>query len=579
MSARGPEEGGPAPSELHGLLDSFVGLTSLREPAEILQRAVDIARLSTRSRYGAAVTLEDGQIAEFVYEGLTQSEVDALPHLPEGRGMLGAVLEAGRPIRVDRLQDDERSVGFPVRHVPMHAFLGVPIQSNERLIGALYLTKPPGHGVFTEQDEFFMMTLAGQASVALETAKLISELEEQRAITQLLERVAVASNEAQEISSALQTAIDAICGHTGWPVGHVYLPSPGDPDLLEPTDIWHLRDPERFAAFVEITERTSLRSGSGLPGMVLAAKKAIWVEDVYEEENFHRVDGSSDVGIRAAFGLPIVVEADIVGVLEFFMPEPQPRNEGMLEVGTFIGTQLGRVIERNRIQEHMEELDRAKSEFVANAAHELRTPLTTILGLTEVIANPKRPLNPDQFEESMSLLKRQGERIGRLLTNLLDYSRIEVHTDIELHSLDLSKAVGVAVDAAPPPDGVGIATDIDESVHVMADPIKLEQVIVNLLINAYRYGGKNITISSETRTDRVVLSIGDDGRGIEARLMATLFDPFTRGRSTQSITGSGLGLAIVKRLVESFGGHISVHNQEGSGARFEIELKTPPLIR
>lgn len=227
----------------------------------------------------------------------------------------------------------------------------------------------------------------------------------------------------------------------------------------------------------------------------------------------------------------------------------------------------------------MRELDRAKSEFVANAAHELRTPLTTILGLTEIIANPKRPLAPEQFEESMGLLKRQGERIGRLLTNLLDYSRIEVHTEIELQPLNLLAAVEAAVDASPSPEGFDISVDIERDSVVMADAIKLEQVIVNLLTNAYRYGGKNITISSTvsstTDADHVALSIADDGPGIEASLMASLFDPFTRGRSTQSITGSGLGLAIVKRLVESFGGRITVHSEEGSGARFEIELKTP----
>ena len=576
MTPKGPKERGPAPSDLHGLLDSFVGLTSLREPAEILQRAVDIARLSTGSRYGAAVMLDEGNIVEFVYEGLTQSEVDALPHLPEGRGMLGAVLEARIPIRMDRLQDDPRSVGFPVSHVPMQAFLGVPIQRKQRLLGALYLTKPPGHGVFTEQDEFFMVTLAGQASVALETAQLINELEEQRSITQLLERVAVASNEAREVSDALQTAVDAICGHTAWPLGHVYLPSPTDPELLEPTAIWHLRDPARFARFVEITERTRLRRGEGLPGAVLADKKAVWIEDVLVEESFQRADRMQDFGVRAAFALPILVEKEVVGVLEFFSDDVQLRNEGLLEVGTFIGTQLGRVIERQRIEGHMRELDRAKSEFVANAAHELRTPLTTILGLTEIIANPKRPLTPEQFEESMGLLKRQGERIGRLLTNLLDYSRIEVHTDIELESLDLLAAVEAAVEAAPPPDGYDISVSIDDVVRVMADPVKLEQVVVNLLTNAYRYGGKNITIAAEETADHVLLCVADDGPGIEESLMAQLFDPFTRGRSTQSITGSGLGLAIVKRLVESFGGHIAVRNQQGSGARFEVALAASP---
>ena len=574
MIGTGPDDERHAPSELHGLLDSFVGLTSLRDPVEILQRAVDVARISTGARYGAAVTVDDGELTDFIYEGLTQSEIDALPHLPRGLGMLGAVIEDRRPIRMDRLQDDSRSVGFPLNHVPMSAFLGVPIMGNEGCIGALYLTKPPGHGSFTEQDEFFMVTLAGQTSVAIETATLITELEEQRAITQLLQRVAVASNEAPEVSYAIQIALDAVCGHTGWPIGHAYLPDPLEPEVLLPTDIWHLRDPERYATFVTITERTPLQRGIGLPGRVLAQRKALWIEDVTEERNFPRASQAQDIGVRAGFGLPIMVEAEVVGVLEFFMPETRDRDDRLLEMGTFIGTQLGRVVERKRIESRMQELDRAKSEFVANAAHELRTPLTTILGLTEIIANPKKPLGPEQFEESMALMKRQGERIGTLLTNLLDYSRIEIRSDVRLQPLDLGDAVGRAIEAAPAPDGVEVSCAVERGLHVLADEVKLEQIIVNLLTNAYRYGGKRISIDSKDEGTYILLSVGDDGPGIEPSLMPHLFDPFTRGKETQSIAGSGLGLAIVRRLVESFGGNITVHNQEGSGACFEVALKT-----
>jgi signal transduction histidine kinase len=449
----------------------------------------------------------------------------------------------------------------------------VPIKKDKGLLGALYLTKPPGHGTFTEQDEFFMTTLAGQTSVALETAHLIKELEEQRAITQLLERVAVASNEAREVSEALQTAVDAICGHTGWPIGHVYVPSKKDPDVLEPTDIWHLRDPDRFADFVAFTERTPVLRGVGLPGRVLDAARAIWIEDVTVDANFPRAQPARDAGVCSGFGLPVMVEAEVVGVLEFFIPETRERDAALLEVGTFIGTQLGRVVERKRIEEGLKALDQAKSEFVANAAHELRTPLTTILGLTEIIANPKRPLEPQQFAESMALLKRQGERIGALLTNLLDYSRIEIRSSpVALETVDLATAVNAASTAAPAPDGYSVHTDVPAGLSVMADPIRLEQILVNLLTNAYRYGGKNISMDAHADSTDVVLAISDDGPGIEPKLLRHLFEPFTRGSETQSITGSGLGLAIVKRLVESFGGTISFTGQESTGARFEIRL-------
>lgn len=174
MNEPGPAEqtGQPITVLLLSLLDSFVGITALRDVDEILGRAVDVARLSTRARYGAAVAIERGEITSFIHEGLTHSQVEALPHYPKGLGMLRAVIEDRNPIRIDRLQDDPRSIGFPLNHVPMAAFLGVPIMYEDKLRGALYLTKPPAHGTFSQLDELFMLTLANQAAVALETARL-----------------------------------------------------------------------------------------------------------------------------------------------------------------------------------------------------------------------------------------------------------------------------------------------------------------------------------------------------------------------------------------------------------------------
>ena len=558
---------------LQGLLDSFVGLTTLRSPEEILQHAVDVARLSTQSRYGAAVTVDKGQITAFVYEGLTKSEVDALPPLPRGLGMLGAVLEQQTPIRMERLQDDDRSVGFPLNHVPMKAFLGVPIKFAEELRGALYLTKPPGHGSFEEQDELFMTALAGQTAIALETAHLIGELETQRAITELLQRVAVASNEATELAEALQTAIDAICAHTGWPIGHTYLVSDKDPDLLEPTDIWCVSDRKRFAEFISVTDRTSLPRGTGLPGRVLEAGKALWIEDVTIDGNFPRARVSSDIGVKAGFGLPVMVESDVVGVLEFFIPDVMQRDDQLLEIGTYIGTQLGRVVERKRTEQSLRSLDEARAQFVANAAHELRTPLTTIMGITEILTNPRRSPSAEQHSESLALLARQGKRVGALLTNLLDYSRIEVQgADIELEDIDLAEVVRHGIAAAPAPEGVTVESAVPAGLMVRADPVRMEQILVNLLTNAYRYGGDNVTIGAEAANGQAELWVDDDGPGIEADLADSLFDPFTRGSATQAIIGSGLGLAIVKRLVESFGGEIWVENVKPSGTSFKIRL-------
>jgi two-component system sensor histidine kinase MtrB len=206
--------------------------------------------------------------------------------------------------------------------------------------------------------------------------------------------------------------------------------------------------------------------------------------------------------------------------------------------------------------------------------------LTTILGLTEVIANPKRALDPEQFQESMKLLRRQGERIGALLTNLLDYSRIEAGgTHVELEDIDLSVAVKDALSAAPAPENISVEVSVDDDLTVTADPVRFEQVLVNLLTNSYRYGGEHVKIVAEGGAGEVVLVVSDDGPGIEPTLLPHLFEPFTRGSETQSITGSGLGLAIVRRLLETFGAAITVKNVEPHGACFAITLMRPHVDR
>lgn len=539
-------EGSDVPSSLHGLLDSFVGITSLRDVDDILRRAVDIARQSTQARHAAAVALEGGEISSSVFEDLTQTEIDALPELPQGIGMLG-----------DK------------------AFLRVTITSEGEPRGALYLAKSRGHGNFSEEDEFFMQTLAGQTAIALETAHLIGELTEQRAITELLERIAVAANEAREVDHALQIAVDSICGHTGWPIGHVYLPSETDHDVLEPTEIWHLREPERFVDFVDITMGTSLKRGEGLPGRVWEQGKALWIEDATVDGNFPRARQTHEAGVRAGFGIPVIVESEVVGVLEFFLPDAMARDDQLLEVGTYIGTQLGRVIERKRIEEGLRELDIAKSEFVANAAHELRTPLTTIIGLTEILTKRQASLSEAQKAESLELLRRQSDRLGVLLTNLLDYSRVEGQgPDLELQPMALRDAITKALAATPAPSGVKVEVQADPALTGLADEVRLEQVLVNLLTNAYRYGGPNISVVGKREDGHVLLSVDDDGPGVDPDLVDHLFEPFTRGSDTQMIVGSGLGLAIVYRLVESFGGHIWYEPREPQGTCFKIRLQS-----
>src|SRR6184192_1377194 len=193
-------------------------------------------------------------------------------------------------------------------------------------------------------------------------------LEQEVAFVRLLQGVAVAANEAQSAEPALRTTIDHVCRETGWPVGHVYLVSPDESDVVRPTTIWHDEGAPQYAPFHHVTERTTLRSGVGLPGRVLATKRATWVLDVTLDGNFPRADAAAESGLRAGIAFPVLVGPNVVAVLEFFSPDAIAPDQALLDVLTQIGTQLGRVIERERAAEALREREALLSAMFDQSA-------------------------------------------------------------------------------------------------------------------------------------------------------------------------------------------------------------------
>jgi len=173
-------------------------------------------------------------------------------------------------------------------------------------------------------------------------------------LIKLLQEVAVAANEAKTVENALQMALEIICAHTGWPVGHVYLPADDGTGKLAPSGIWHLGDHEKFGTFRKITEATRFASGIGLPGRVLSSGKAAWIVDVTQDPNFPRARIAADIGVRAGSAFPVIVGKELVAVLEFFSDKVAEPDGPLLEVMAHVGTQLGRVVERKWAEEALQ---------------------------------------------------------------------------------------------------------------------------------------------------------------------------------------------------------------------------------
>jgi signal transduction histidine kinase len=144
----------------------------------VLQRVTEQARTLTGARYAALGVLDDDRhLDQFITSGMPADEESRIPHLPRGRGLLGALVEDPRPLRLARLTDDPRSAGFCAHHPGMTSFLGVPVLARGRAIGNLYLTDKLDGPEFTEQDEAAVVTLAAQAGIAIENARLYRQIQ------------------------------------------------------------------------------------------------------------------------------------------------------------------------------------------------------------------------------------------------------------------------------------------------------------------------------------------------------------------------------------------------------------------
>jgi PAS domain S-box-containing protein len=219
------------------------------------------------------------------------------------------------------------------------------------------------------------------------------------------------------------------------------------------------------------------------------------------------------------------------------------------------------------------QVDERMRRFIANAAHELRNPLTALVGMSSVLAERRSRLASEQLDKAFELIGQQGERTQTLINDLLNLSKIENEGPSELESVDLRGAAMAAVESAPPDGDHSVSVEIDEGVAVVADRARLERVFVNLLTNAYKYGGPHIKIDVDTSGPDIRVCVSDDGPGVPAELQEHLLEPFTRGRDVAGKEGSGLGLAIVRGIVEGFGGEIRYESGKPHGSRFELSLK------
>ena len=234
-----------------------------------------------------------------------------------------------------------------------------------------------------------------------------------------------------------------------------------------------------------------------------------------------------------------------------------------------------------------ERASKAKTDFLSNMSHDIRTPMNAIIGITTLMKNELH--QPEKLAEHLGKLESSGQLLLGIINNILDMSRIESgKTTLNVEKMNLPQQIDqldsiIRQQAGQSCQTFTVNTNLQHE-NVLADPNRLNQVLMNILSNAVKYtpNGGHIRFEVEElpRNEhyaRYRFIVQDDGIGMSADYQKTLFDPFTREErsGTNKVQGTGLGMAITKNIVDLMGGSINVESATGKGTRFEVVLEFP----
>jgi signal transduction histidine kinase len=292
---------------MRGLLEAVVAIGSGLDLESTLRRIVETAVGLVDATYGALGVIGDGKrLAEFIPVGLTQDEIDRIHHWPEGRGLLGLLIDDSRPLRLADIASHPESSGFPDGHPPMRSFLGVPVRVRDEVFGNLYLTNKRNGGEFTEDDEAVLVALGAAAGVAVENARLYEAARRQQrwiqasaeVTTRLLsgtapgEVLADVTRRARELSGA-DLAVLALPDDDGRRMTISYADGDG----------------------AQATRGLVLPSGESLSGQVLATGEPVISADFAHDERAARAARGAMSQIGPAILFPLGAPGNVRGVL------------------------------------------------------------------------------------------------------------------------------------------------------------------------------------------------------------------------------------------------------------------------
>ena len=335
-----------------------------------------------------------------------------------------------------------------------------------------------------------------------------------------------------------------------------------------------------------------IRVGEGISGRIAQTGEPVYIADIHTDPNVteERRAKSVSAGVISYFGVPLVTEGRVVGILQIDAPVADAWTEEDRVVLLAFTPIVAAAVQNARIYareqaalDRLRELDQRHRDFVAMVSHELRTPLTAVMGYADTILGHHEALGLDGVLQLVGRAHKAANRLSTMVEELLDISVIQRgDLRLTLSDVDVAKMLDDAVAQFTPSSREVRVTVADDVPVVVTDGFRLLQVVGNLLANSAKFSPEDTPIDVTARLvdGAVEIAVRDEGKGIPADDRERIFERFVQleTANTRHKGGFGLGLYIVRQIVTALGASVTVSGEAGKGATFTVRIPPQPPL-